>query len=762
MERLIGDALFAGYVGYNGRAPGGNSMKREDSVEGTEKSKSGGDARHTLVAYFEIVELGSILGVDKETVNLAVRIFRHTANNTSLRNRNVECLAAAAFVAASERRWHDYEVYLRKRKENGCSNGSVPIAEQEVSGKALATREIQDGKLPKIGEGIRPISTRSSDATTLKSNMSSGNSPDRITAGRGHEIQARNENVETGEPNNQVVASLEVEGSEANQDEKAVNKNFKHKNILNDVEAALRNLEETRNIETPPDEISEWPIPPVRLSLEEISSAANLDANEITRYLKVVRMALRKQHPESNSSVSAHIPLFCRRLDLPSRTQRLAVGIAENALQNNICSRRNPVSISVAALYLACQLEGVRRTQTEIYRATNITEVTLRKVHRELSKELKIVTPAWYRSIQNGEKDSTSSEVQKLPDSDGDANLRKREQGDDLVSPEKVLSTQGITLEHNEPGNIEIPLPAPPPLPPGFGDQIPKPAYEKPGFGNQIPKPSNGKETSTNSHAPSSSGMPTKASITKQASPNLPANPLMAMMSNPAMQAFASAFSMMPQLMMPPPPPPLPPSLTAAEGERPPQKSIPEVEKSSTVPQSQLGAEIVTVKNSAFEEERNLVALAADPSRLNQNPLAAMQSVFSANSSLVTPPIPQVNQNIMAGMQSMLGMMQAMHTFQTIQQQQAGATSAESTNVPANPWALMASMVQAQASGSGSAPDFSQGASPAGNAATTRESKRTESEAPNGNSPQDNSSVPQSTSGSGLTLNDNLKAQSKN
>ncbi len=63
----------------------------------------GADARHIPVAGFEIKELASIFGVDWQTSNLAPRIFRFTASSTSLRNRSVESLATAAFVAAVQR-----------------------------------------------------------------------------------------------------------------------------------------------------------------------------------------------------------------------------------------------------------------------------------------------------------------------------------------------------------------------------------------------------------------------------------------------------------------------------------------------------------------------------------------------------------------------------------------------------------------------------------------------------------------------------------
>eukprot|EP00171_Calliarthron_tuberculosum_P019911 IDg19911t1 len=140
MERLIGDALYSGYVGYNGRAPG-SSVRRDEQQQGNgERTKSGGDARHILVAYFEIKELASILGVDWQTSTLAIRIFRFTASNTSLRNRSVESLATAAFVAAVQRRIRDHEETAEAVNSGPSVNRDEPTWVTKL--RSLNVREI--------------------------------------------------------------------------------------------------------------------------------------------------------------------------------------------------------------------------------------------------------------------------------------------------------------------------------------------------------------------------------------------------------------------------------------------------------------------------------------------------------------------------------------------------------------------------------------------------------------------------------------------
>lgn len=572
MERLIGDALFAGYVGYNGRAPGGTAVKKEEPLDSSDRYKSGGDARHTLVAYFEIVELASILCVDKETTNLAIRIFRHTASNTSLRNRNVESLATAAFVAAADRRWHEYQQWLKDQKDQ---------PEQQPS--AID-------------------SDPNSDDSTKK---------------------------------------------------------------------------------------SPWPVQPRQLSVEEISAAANLDTSEVLRYLKVVNVALRKQRAESNSSITEHIPSFCRRLELPEQTERLAIAIAENAMQKNICSRRNPGSVAAAAIYLACQLDGVRKTQTEICRATPLTEVTLRKVRNELNAERDALLPDWYKADEKGSETSPSLPTLLQPI------LTDRSRNTPSVKNEIVvndaLTQQQDTRTSDSANNLPPSTLVPPPLPPGFGERLNKGSVE-------------GSKTAT--HTPNATP---QASQPRQES-STAMNPLLAMMNNPAMQAFANPVPMMPQFMMPPPPPPLPPSIettNAKEKENPDQNEPANANTKDETMTESAGEN----KNPSDGKDQNNGTGHQPPADVmaGMQSMMGMMQAMSAFQAVQQPPAQgtdnesiskdqsankQQPADMMASMQSMMGMMQAMHAFQAMQQT---TQKADGSNTAQNPWAMMANaFAQAQ------------------------------------------------------------------
>lgn len=374
MERLIGDALYSGYVGYNGRAPGASGRAGSGSAsaaEPAERGKAGGDARHILVAYFEIKELTSILGVDWETSALAIRVFRYTASNTSLRNRSVELLAAASFIAAVSRR-------VREADDERAAAG--------------------------IPKGV-------------------------------------------DEP-----AWL----------------------------AKLRSL-----------------------NVRAIADAASINEHELQRNLKVVNLALRKQRPDSNESVVANMPAFCAELGLGEVTRRVAIEIAQKAMQLNICSRRAPLSVAAACIHLACQLNMVRKTQAEVCRATTVTEVTLRKVHKELIEKENVLVPEWFRKLEKNE--------------DLAPRIAPRRAAPRLVAPypphmqqsvaRSILPNPYIPPRFVDNMRSRQQPPLPPPLPPGYG----------PGQGGQQPV--------LGPSAANGSAHPVRAPPARPAIPPIPSGP---------------------------------------------------------------------------------------------------------------------------------------------------------------------------------------------------------------------------------------------
>lgn len=131
-------------------------------------------------------------------------------------------------------------------------------------------------------------------------------------------------------------------------------------------------------------------------TLQEISIAANVAQKEIGKYIKILGEALQLSQPINSNSISVHMPRFCTLLQLNKSAQKLATHIGEVVINKCFCTRRNPISISAAAIYLACQLEDKRKTQAEICKVTGLTEVTLRKVYKELLENWDDLLPSNY------------------------------------------------------------------------------------------------------------------------------------------------------------------------------------------------------------------------------------------------------------------------------------------------------------------------------------------------------------------------------
>ncbi|PHT24563.1 hypothetical protein CQW23_35727 [Capsicum baccatum] len=89
----------------------------------------------------------------------------------------------------------------------------------------------------------------------------------------------------------------------------------------------------------------------------------------------------------------------------------LATHIGEVIINKCFCTRRNPISISAAAIYLACQLEDKRKTQAEICKVTGLTEVTLRKVYKELLENWDDLLPSSYKPVVPPDKAFPSAAI---------------------------------------------------------------------------------------------------------------------------------------------------------------------------------------------------------------------------------------------------------------------------------------------------------------------------------------------------------------
>uniref|UniRef100_A0A0D9VQR2 Cyclin-like domain-containing protein n=1 Tax=Leersia perrieri TaxID=77586 RepID=A0A0D9VQR2_9ORYZ len=186
-------------------------------------------------------------------------------------------------------------------------------------------------------------------------------------------------------------------------------------------------------------------------TLQEISTASNLPQKEIGKYIKILGESLKLSQPLNSNSIAVHMPRFCSLLQLNKSAQELAAHIGEVVVNKCFCTRRNPISISAAAIYLACQLEDKRKTQAEICKVTGLTEVTLRKVYKELLENWDDLLPPNYTPATPPEKAFPMTTIYSSRSSSGkDLYQDKQLDGAKLKSSEAAEPDHMVIVKEEE------------------------------------------------------------------------------------------------------------------------------------------------------------------------------------------------------------------------------------------------------------------------------------------------------------------------
>jgi transcription initiation factor TFIIB len=123
-------------------------------------------------------------------------------------------------------------------------------------------------------------------------------------------------------------------------------------------------------------------------TLKEVATASSVKRKDVAR---CYRLLLR----ELNIRMPVEDPIRCvskiaSKVRIPIRTQRTAIKILGEAKKRGVVSGKDPMGLSAAALYVACVLDDVKKTQKEIAEVANVTEVTVRNRYKGLKESLKL------------------------------------------------------------------------------------------------------------------------------------------------------------------------------------------------------------------------------------------------------------------------------------------------------------------------------------------------------------------------------------
>jgi len=123
-------------------------------------------------------------------------------------------------------------------------------------------------------------------------------------------------------------------------------------------------------------------------TLKEVATASSVKRKDVARCYRLLLRELDIRMPVED-------PVRCvskiaSKVRIPIKTQRTAIKILGEAKKRGVVSGKDPMGLAAAALYVACVLDDVKKTQKEIAEVANVTEVTVRNRYKGLKESLKL------------------------------------------------------------------------------------------------------------------------------------------------------------------------------------------------------------------------------------------------------------------------------------------------------------------------------------------------------------------------------------
>ena len=123
-------------------------------------------------------------------------------------------------------------------------------------------------------------------------------------------------------------------------------------------------------------------------TIDEIAETSHIGKKELGktyRFLaRELKLNIRPAQPQD------YVQRYGSALKLSENTKRRAISILDEAAEKELMSGLGPSGISAAAIYIAANQTGERRSQREVSLAADISEVTLRCRYKKLSESLGI------------------------------------------------------------------------------------------------------------------------------------------------------------------------------------------------------------------------------------------------------------------------------------------------------------------------------------------------------------------------------------
>ena len=123
-------------------------------------------------------------------------------------------------------------------------------------------------------------------------------------------------------------------------------------------------------------------------TLEEFAQNSRITKRDLGRCFRLIHRELDIHFP--TPSINRFICRFGNDLNITAKTQRMAIEIVNRAQKIGLTAGKDPCGLAAASIYVASMKNGERKTQREIAKISQVTEVTVRNRYKDLIKSLHI------------------------------------------------------------------------------------------------------------------------------------------------------------------------------------------------------------------------------------------------------------------------------------------------------------------------------------------------------------------------------------
>jgi len=121
-------------------------------------------------------------------------------------------------------------------------------------------------------------------------------------------------------------------------------------------------------------------------TLREIAAVGNVKRKDVARNFRKMVYELDLKSP--NIELMKCISKVANKANLTENTKREAIGIMKVVSKRQLSAGKDPLGLAACVLYISCLKTGENKTQTQIAKASGITDVTLRNRYKELKNKL--------------------------------------------------------------------------------------------------------------------------------------------------------------------------------------------------------------------------------------------------------------------------------------------------------------------------------------------------------------------------------------